>query len=82
MKEFKAIDSATSVEKLNMRLKGGEFEQYGEAFTPDFVYDVMKRLPRFVNMQVSIPIYHRLHPVLTLRSEGINKMLKSFSDSC
>lgn len=53
MKEFPIIDSAISVEQLRRRLKDGELEQYGESFTPDFVYDVMKRLPRFVNMQVS-----------------------------
>jgi ubiquitin carboxyl-terminal hydrolase 10 len=53
MREFKVIDSATSVEQLRLRLKEGELEQYGEAFTPDFVYDVIKRLPRFVTMRVS-----------------------------
>jgi ubiquitin carboxyl-terminal hydrolase 10 len=41
------------VEQLRLRLKDGELEQYGEAFTPDFVYDVIKRLPRFVTMRVS-----------------------------
>ncbi|QSZ36873.1 hypothetical protein DSL72_006756 [Monilinia vaccinii-corymbosi] len=34
-----------------MRLKERELEQYGDSFTPDFVYDVMRRLPRFVTMQ-------------------------------
>lgn len=53
MREFPIIDSAKSIEQLRLRLKDGELEQYGEAFTPDFVYDVMKRLPRFVTMQVS-----------------------------
>lgn len=53
MREFKTIDSTSSVEQLRLRLKEVDLEQYGEAFTPDFVYDVMKRLPRFVNMQVS-----------------------------
>jgi ubiquitin carboxyl-terminal hydrolase 10 len=53
MREYSIIDSAPSVEQLRLRLKEGEFEQYGEPFTPDFVYDVMKRLPRFVTMQVS-----------------------------
>lgn len=53
MREYKVIDSAPSVEQLRLRLKEGELEQYGEAFTPDFVYDVIKRLPRFVTMRVS-----------------------------
>lgn len=53
MREYKVIDSATSVDQLRKRLKEGELEQYGESFTPDFVYDVIKRLPRFVTMRVS-----------------------------
>jgi hypothetical protein len=52
MREYSVIDSATTVEQLRLRLKDNELEQYGEPFTPDFVYDVMKRLPRFVTMQV------------------------------
>lgn len=54
MREFKVIDSATSVEKLRMRLKEGELEKYGDAFTPDFVYNVINRLPRFSSMRVSL----------------------------
>lgn len=53
MREYSVIDSATTVEQLRLRLKDNELEQYGEPFTPDFVYDVMKQLPRFVTMQVS-----------------------------
>lgn len=56
MREFSVIDSAKSVEQLKMRLKDGELEQYGDSFTPDFVYDVMRRLPRFVTMQVSLNV--------------------------
>jgi ubiquitin carboxyl-terminal hydrolase 10 len=61
MREFTVIDSAKSVDQLKMRLKDGELEQYGDAFTPDFVYDVMRRLPRFVTMQVRSDI-HSFHP--------------------
>lgn len=53
MREYPIIDSATSVEQLRLRLKEGELEQYGEAFTPDFVYEAINRLPRFVTMRVS-----------------------------
>lgn len=53
MREYPVIDSAPSVEKLRMRLKEGELEEYGEPFTPDFVYDVIKALPRFSSMRVS-----------------------------
>ncbi|KAI9743983.1 MAG: hypothetical protein M1818_002717 [Claussenomyces sp. TS43310] len=51
MREFRIIDSATSVEQLRMRLKEPELEQYGEAFTPEFVYDVIRKLPRFSTMR-------------------------------
>ncbi|KAK8124582.1 ubiquitin thiolesterase [Apiospora kogelbergensis] len=51
MREFQVIDSAASVEQLRMRLKSEELEQYGEPFTPEFVYDVIRKLPRFASMQ-------------------------------
>ena len=53
MREFSIIDSAVSVEQLRMRLKDNELETYGEAFIPEYVYDVIKRLPRFSTMRVS-----------------------------
>jgi ubiquitin carboxyl-terminal hydrolase 10 len=53
MREYKIIDSAVSVEKLRLRLKDNELEQYGEAFTPNFLYEVIKSLPRFSTMRVS-----------------------------
>ena len=52
MREFKTIDSAESAEKLRMRLKDGELEAYGEPLIPEYVYDVIKRLPRFSSMRV------------------------------
>ena len=53
MREYPVIDSAVSVDQLRMRLKESELEDYGEAFTPEYVYDVIKRLPRFSSMRVS-----------------------------
>ena len=53
MREFPAIDSAVSAEQLSMRLKDAELEEYGESFIPEFVYDVIRRLPRFSSMRVS-----------------------------
>lgn len=53
MHEYRVIDAAESVEKLRMRLRKGELEQYGEAFVPEFVYEVIRRLPRFASMRVS-----------------------------
>ncbi|KAE8444773.1 hypothetical protein EG329_014233 [Mollisiaceae sp. DMI_Dod_QoI] len=51
MREYPIIDSAATVEQLRLRLKEGELEQYGESFTPDFVYNVINRLPRFSSMR-------------------------------
>ncbi|KAM7186197.1 hypothetical protein V8F33_011963 [Rhypophila sp. PSN 637] len=51
MKEFKVIDSAASTEQLRRRLKNEELEQYGEQFIPEFVYDAIRKLPRFASMR-------------------------------
>ncbi|KAI1327232.1 cysteine proteinase [Xylariaceae sp. FL0255] len=51
MREYKVIDSAVSVDQLKRRLKSEELEQYGEPFTPEFVYNAMGKLPRFASMQ-------------------------------
>lgn len=53
VREFPIIDSASSIEQLRMRLKDNELEQYGESFIPDFVYEVIRHLPRFSTMRVS-----------------------------
>lgn len=52
MREYKVIDSASSVEQLRRRLKNEELEQYGEPFTPEFVYEAIRKLPRFASMRV------------------------------
>lgn len=51
MREYKVIDSAVSTEQLRRRLKNEELEQYGEPFTPEFVYDAIRKLPRFASMR-------------------------------
>ncbi len=50
MREFKIIDSAQSVEQLLLRLKPEEFENFGDAFTPEYVYSAIRDLPRFRDM--------------------------------
>jgi len=57
MREYPVIDAAVSVDQLRMRLKDNELEQYGEAFIPEFVYEVIRRLPRFSSMRVCAPYY-------------------------
>ncbi|KAL4784583.1 hypothetical protein BJX76DRAFT_356940 [Aspergillus varians] len=51
MKEFRVIDAAHDEEQLRMRLKANELEQYGEAFIPEYVYEVIRQLPRFRDMR-------------------------------
>ncbi|KAI9790491.1 MAG: hypothetical protein M1833_001930 [Piccolia ochrophora] len=51
MREFAVIDSAVSVDQLRMRLKDPELEQYGEPLIPEYVYEVIRQLPRFSSMR-------------------------------
>lgn len=53
MREFRVIDAADTEEQLRLRLKANELEQYGDAFIPEFVYHVIRQLPRFRDMRVS-----------------------------
>jgi ubiquitin carboxyl-terminal hydrolase 10 len=52
MREFRVIDAARSEDQLRMRLKHKELEEYGEAFIPEFVYEIIRQLPRFRDMRV------------------------------
>lgn len=51
LKEFRIIDAAQSEEQLRLRLKPNELEEFGEAFIPEFVYEVIRQLPRFRDMR-------------------------------
>lgn len=53
MREFPTLASATTVTHLQTQLKEKktELEKYGESFTPDFVYDIIRQLPRFASME-------------------------------
>lgn len=53
MREFPTLDSAATVSQLQSQLKNKktEIEKYGDAFTPDFVYDIIRQLPRFKSME-------------------------------
>jgi ubiquitin carboxyl-terminal hydrolase 10 len=51
-REFRVIDAARSVEQLKLRLKQTELEQYDDAFSPEYVYEVIRQLPRFRDMRV------------------------------
>ena len=56
IREFNEIASAISVEQLQRRLKPEEFEKFGDPFIPEFVYDAIRRLPRFASMRVRPPV--------------------------
>lgn len=56
LREFRVIDAASSVEKLRLRLKQNELEEYGESFIPEYVYQVIRHLPRFRDMRVSLAL--------------------------
>ena len=51
MREFPAIDSADSYERLRLRLKPEELELYGDPFAPEYVYQAIRELPRFRDMR-------------------------------
>jgi ubiquitin carboxyl-terminal hydrolase 10 len=51
MQEFKDGKSAATVEQLRRSLKSEDLEQYGEPFTPEFVYEAIRQLPRFASMR-------------------------------
>ncbi len=77
MREFKVIDAAISVDQLRMRLKDNELEQYGEPFTPDFVYEVIQRLPRFSSMRVRTVLFS-LGELANSTSGATSKTQRSF----
>ena len=54
MREYPVIVSADSVTRLRAQLKDTDLERYGESFVPEYAYDVIKRLPRFATMRVSV----------------------------
>nr|POE62524.1 putative ubiquitin carboxyl-terminal hydrolase 3 [Quercus suber] len=53
MREFKVLASAESVDILRKGLKQEQLEQYGDPVTPEYVYDAIRKLPRFQSMRVS-----------------------------
>ncbi|KAE9974959.1 hypothetical protein BLS_002846 [Venturia inaequalis] len=70
-REFPIIDSAESADKLKLRLKSEELEQYGPSFTPKDVYEAIKRIPRFADMK-------RGHQQDA--EEFLNKLLQTLDD--
>lgn len=53
MREYKVLFSAESVDQLRLRLRPDDIEDFGEPFIPEYVYQVIKQLPRFRDMRVS-----------------------------
>lgn len=57
MREFKSLASADTADVLRSSLKQEQLEQYGESITPDYVYEVIRKLPRFASMRVSCLVH-------------------------
>lgn len=53
MQEFKVLASASTADKLSHAVRPETFGQFGEPFTPEFVYDAIRQLSRFASMEVS-----------------------------
>jgi ubiquitin carboxyl-terminal hydrolase 10 len=48
---FKVLASAPSAEQLKSQLKRDDYEKFGDAFTPEFVYVAMRQIQRFRDME-------------------------------
>lgn len=51
MREFKVLAGAESADVLRKMLKQDQLEVYGDPVTPEYVYDVIRKLPRFASMR-------------------------------
>ncbi|KAG6274474.1 hypothetical protein E4U49_002272 [Claviceps purpurea] len=51
MQEFKVLASASTADKLSQTVRPETFGQFGEPFTPEFVYDAIRQLSRFASME-------------------------------
>lgn len=51
LKEFRILETGTTTEQLRAKLKTSQLEQYGDSFTPEYVYEVIRVLPRFRDMR-------------------------------
>lgn len=82
MREFKVLATADSVDVLRNHLSQHQLEQYGDPVTPQYVYDAIAKLDRFVSMRVrQFYLLFVIVSKLTICSVAINKMPKSSSAS-
>ncbi|KAG5925608.1 hypothetical protein E4U42_004132 [Claviceps africana] len=51
MQEFKVLAYASTADQLQRTVRPETFEQFGEPFTPEFVYDAIRQLSRFASME-------------------------------
>lgn len=73
MHEYRVLKSASSVDQLRRSLKGEDLEKFGEPFTPEFVYEAIRKLPRFSGMQ---------HGHQQDAEEFLGFLLQSLDDEC
>lgn len=80
LQEFKVLASASSSKQLRSTLKSQVFELYGEPFTPEFVYEAIRQLPRFASMRVRIAPIARISTFISMlinTSVVTSKMLRN-----
>lgn len=51
--EYNIVKSASSAEKLARALRPEDLDKFGDPFTPEFVYEAIRKLDRFASMRVS-----------------------------
>lgn len=73
MHEFTVLKSVDSIDKLRQTLKADDIEKYGEPFTPEFVYEAIRKLPRFSSM---------IHGHQQDAEEFLGFLLQSLDDEC
>lgn len=71
--EYNVLKSAATADKLGRTLKTDDLEKYGEPFTPEFVYEAIRRLDRFASMR---------HGHQQDAEEFLGFLLQSLDDEC
>ena len=80
MREFKVLASADSADVLRSLLSQPQLEQYGDPVIPQYVYDAIAKLDRFISMRVRQNNFPFVIQLLMVDSAVTNKTQKSSWD--